>query len=303
MNMTFHRQQLAGIALALALSAPAAGTEGRGFDAHLECRACAGWNAEQAPFRLAPNAWYVGPRGLSSVLIATSDGLILIDGGLPQSAAQIATHIRQLGFEPQQIRYLLNSHPHFDHAGGLAALAEWSGATVVSSPVGLATLRAGVAPADDPQAAFGTDAAFPALPADHPTRSIADGEVLRLGDTELIAEYTPGHAPGGISWRWQACDANRQCTAIVYADSLSAVSAPDYRFSDHPAAIEAVNASVKRVAGLDCQLLVSTHPEMSQLFERHARGELIDASACRRYAEQAAQALQRRLHNERSAGT
>lgn len=287
-------------AAATAAAATSANPPTAGFGAELTCNQCPTWNAEQAPFRVAPNVWYVGPRGLSSLLIQTSDGLILIDGGLPQSAAQIATHIRQLGFQPGQIRYLLNSHAHFDHAGGLAALAAWSGATVVSSPVGLATLRAGVAPANDPQAEFGQRAGFPTLPANHPTRAIGDREVLRLGSTELVAEYTPGHAPGGLSWRWQACDANQRCVNMVYADSLGAVSGPNYRFTEHPDAIDALRHSIARVAGLDCDVLVSTHPEVSQLFERQASGDLIDTTACRRYADQAEQGLQRRLQREQA---
>ena len=276
-------------------------TVGSGLAARLECNQCSRWNAEQAPIRLAPNTWYVGPRGLSSVLISTEDGLILIDGGLPQSAAQIATHIRQLGFDPRQIRYLLNSHAHFDHAGGLAALAALSGATVVSSPDGLAALRSGLASADDPQAGFGAKAAFPPLSANQPTRSMAQGEVLSLGGTELIAEYTPGHAPGGMSWRWRACDANQACVNVVYADSLNAVSTPDYRFSDHPQVLASLTASIERVAGFDCDLLISVHPEQSQLFERADTQRLIDPAACRHYAEQAAQALARRLQQERKA--
>ena len=85
------------------------------------CSNCAEWNAPREPFLLAANTWYVGPGGLAAVLIDTGSGLLLIDAGLPQSAAQIATHIRQLGFDLAELRWILNSHAHYDHAGGLAA--------------------------------------------------------------------------------------------------------------------------------------------------------------------------------------
>ncbi|MDY0023282.1 MAG: subclass B3 metallo-beta-lactamase, partial [Arenimonas caeni] len=80
------------LALGLVLATTGADT------AAIECRACPGWNEPQAPFRLHGDSWYVGTRGLSAVLVATSDGLVLIDGGLPQSAPLIAANVEALGF-------------------------------------------------------------------------------------------------------------------------------------------------------------------------------------------------------------
>ena len=93
-------------------------------DAAFECSNCERWNMPQEPFRILGNTWFVGTAGLTALLIETDDGLILIDGALPQSAALIDSNIRKLGFDPLNIKAILLSHAHFDHAGGLNALGD-----------------------------------------------------------------------------------------------------------------------------------------------------------------------------------
>src|SRR3954452_22926864 len=97
------------------------------------CPICNVWNAPQAPFRVYGNTYYVGPHGLSSILITSEAGHVLVDGGLAESAGQIAIHIRQLGFRVEDVKLIVNSHVHFDHAGGIAELQRLSGARVVAS--------------------------------------------------------------------------------------------------------------------------------------------------------------------------
>jgi len=259
------------------------------------CDNCAGWNAPREPFLVAANTWYVGPGGLAAVLIDTGNGLLLIDVGLPQSAAQIATHIRQLGFDLAELRWILNSHAHYDHAGGIAAMQRWSGATVIASRRGAEALQAGDAAADDPQAGFAVFNQFPKVAA---VQVVADKQTLRLGQLSITAHYTPGHTPGGTSWSWPACDANNVCVDVVYVDSLSAVSAPAYRFLDHPSVIAALQSSFARVAELPCDVAISTHPQAVDLFRRHAEDRLRDVDACRRLAATAAAGLNERLRRE-----
>ncbi len=263
------------------------------------CDACAGWNAPVEPFLLAPDTWYVGSAGLSAVLIDSGDGLVLLDGGLPQSAAPIATRIRRLGFDLADIKLIVNSHAHFDHAGGIAALARWSGARVVGSTRGVEALRSGQVPADDPQAGYAPQNGFPPVPQ---ATAVGDGETLQIGRLRLTAHYTPGHAPGSTSWHWPACDARGDCIDLVYADSLSAVSSPDFRFIDHPQQLDALRASIAKVERLRCDLVISTHPEAVDLFGRRQRGELVAADGCRRYAQGALRGVEARLQRERSAG-
>ena len=111
------------------------------------------WLAPRAPSRLHGNSWLVGFGGLSVVLIDTGPGVILIDGAVPQAVPAIEANIRRLGFRVEDVEYILSTEPHFDHAGGVAALARDSGATVVASRAAAEVLRRGRSGPEDPQAA------------------------------------------------------------------------------------------------------------------------------------------------------
>jgi metallo-beta-lactamase class B len=263
------------------------------------CSSCEAWNVAQEPFRVFGNTYYVGTAGLSSILIASKQGLILLDGALPQSAPLIADNIRKLGFRVQDIRLIVNSHTHFDHAGGLAALQRVSGAIVAASPASAAALKQGGLTADDPQFAFGPGiTAFPSI---RDVRMIRDGETLQAGDLAVTARFTPGHTPGGTSWTWRSCEGER-CLDIVYADSLNAVSAPGFRFTG----TTTLASSIARVEALPCDVLLSPHPE---LFEMKAKlqkrqqlpeeNPFIDAQGCKTFAEAAKRRLEQRLEDER----
>src|SRR5580698_8421829 len=143
-------------------------------DPAIRCSQCEAWNRPQAPFRVYGDTYYVGVAGLTSILIASPQGLILLDGALPQSAPLIAAHIASLGFRVGDIRLIVNTHAHFDHAGGIAALQRASGAAVASSPAGARALEAGRPVPEDPQFGF-KDNGFPRIPE---VRVVADGETL-----------------------------------------------------------------------------------------------------------------------------
>src|SRR5690348_1948326 len=178
------------------------------------CSRCAEWNAPQAPFRIYGNTYYVGPHGLSSILITSDEGHVLSDGALPESAGQIATHIRQLGCRVEDVKLILNSHVHFDHAGGIAELQRLSGARVVASKWTAEVMsKTGVA-RDDPQ--FGV---IPPIALINHVEVLSDGQTLKIGPIAITAHLTPGHTPGGTSWTWQSCEGHK-CLSFVYADSL-----------------------------------------------------------------------------------
>ncbi|MBF5044289.1 subclass B3 metallo-beta-lactamase [Aggregicoccus sp. 17bor-14] len=266
----------------------------------IRCDACAAWNAPQAPFRVYGNTYYVGVAGLSSVLIDTGRGLILLDGALPQSAPRIARSLRTLGFSLRDVKWLLNSHAHSDHAGGLAALQRLSGARVAASPAGAAALRAGAVAPDDPQVGF---VAFRHFPAVREVTPVADGQSVRLGDVVVTAHHTPGHTPGGVTWTWRSCEGER-CADVVYAESLSAVAAPHFRFSADAARVAQLRRSIATVRELPCDVMIPTHPAASRLFAQWkasasgGRAAFLDAGACRAYAERAEQGLSERLAKE-----
>ncbi len=286
--------------LVLALAVPAAGQNAAdtvGYSA-ADCPSCEEWNEPTPPVHLHGNTYYVGTRGLAAVLITSPEGHVLIDGGLPNSAPQIVRNIRQLGFSEQDVKLILNSHVHYDHAGGLAALQRMTGAVVAASEKSAPVLRSGKASSDDPQYTI----AFPITPVAR-VQEFQDGDTLRVGRIAVVAHLTPGHTPGGTSWTWRSCD-DVGCLNFVYADSQTPVSADDFYFSrntTYPNVIADFKRSADRIEKLACDVLVTPHPGASNLWERVARkdgAQLVDASACARYAENARHALARRLARE-----
>ena len=247
------------------------------------------------PVRIFGNTYLVGTCGISSILITDPSGDILIDGGTDEDADLVADNIRKLGFQLTDVRYLLNSHEHYDHAGGLAKLQRMTGAQLFASAAEAAVLSSGTPSKDDPQ--FGVLKPFPPARVDHLVR---DGEMVRLGNTVVTAAATPGHTAGALTWHWGSCQ-NGICRQIVYADSLTAVSNATYRFSDHPAYVAAFRASIAKVAALPCDILLSPHPSASHMVERLALGEeLAKPNACRDYAAELSKQLDERLAKEAS---
>lgn len=264
----------------------------------------ADWYAPQEPFAVYGNTYYVGTGGISAVLVTSPAGHILIDVGAPMSPPRIVENIRRLGFKVEDIRYLLNSHAHHDHAGGLAELQRLSGATVLASPASAELISSGQPDKADPQLAD-----LVPMPPVGKIRVIHDGEVVKLGPLALTARFTPGHTKGGTSWTWQSTE-NGRVADMVYADSLFAMSGPGVRFSDNPGypdAKAAVERSIAAVASLKCDVLVAAHPELGGLWERKAKqpvlgnAAFIDKDACRNYGLKARARLARTLVDDAAA--
>jgi len=254
------------------------------------------WTKPAPPVRIHANTYDVGTCGISAILIVGDEGDILIDGGPEQAADLIAANIRALGYRVEDIRFILLSHEHPDHVGGIAKLQRLSGATVISSVPAKTVIETGTPSADDPQS--GSLKPFPPASVG---RTIADGQEVRLGNLMLAAMATPGHTPGALSWRWVSCDGG-VCRTIVYADSLSPVSSDTYRFSDHPAYLAAYRASIAKVAASPCEILLTPHPSASQMPQRFALGKpLLDENACRDYAAMLTKNLDERLAKEAAA--
>ena len=273
-------------------------------DPPMTCASCDDWNQPQPPFRVFGNTYYVDTAGLSSILITSDAGHILLDGGLSQSAALIDASIRELGFRTEDVRIIAASHEHYDHVGGIAALQRVSGAEVVHSEAGARALRRGLPNDDDPQIGFGRDAnAFPAI---DNVRAVQDGEVVRVGPIAVTAHYTPGHTPGSTSWSWQSCDGDR-CVDIVYADSLNAISSDGFRFSGGPGVpgrSASFRASINRIGALPCDIVISVHPgftnlagKLKQRLQNPASDPFIDRG-CSAYAGDAGRRLDVRLAQE-----
>ncbi len=274
-------------------------------DPAIVCDACAEWNAPRQPFKVFGNTYFVGSAGLSSVLIASDQGLILIDVALPQSAALIDANIKALGFRTTDIKLILTSHAHYDHVGGVRSMQRFTRASVAASARTAEALKLGHPTADDPQ--FGTDpsVSFPPIATD--LRVVKDGETLRVGNIAITAHYTPGHTPGATSWTWQSCEGAR-CLAMAYVDSLTAVSNEGFKFTGdrtHPSIVDTFRNSLRTASRLPCDVLLTTHPSASGMDDKvkqRAQGggadPFVNAGACKALAGTSLAALEKRVKEE-----
>lgn len=263
-----------------------------------ECPADAGvmdgWDDRAPPHKIFGNVYYVGTCGIAALLVTSPQGHILIDGATEAAGPAIAANVESLSFNLVDIKFILNSHEHSDHSGGLAYLQRATGAAVLASEPSVATMERGASDRGDPQ--FGVLEKFPPV---ENVQLLADGQTIHIGDLALTAHATPGHAPGSTSWTWVSCESS-QCLDFVYADSLSAASDRNYRFSDHPDYLTAFYRSIDMIAELPCGILVSPHPLASDLFGRfNGKAPLIDPGACKRYADSARTRLEQRLQDEK----
>lgn len=280
-------------------------------DPPIKCSSCDEWNEPIEPFQVYANTYYVGTAGLSALLITGEAGHILLDGGLSQSAPLIEASIRKLGFKLEDVKLILNSHAHYDHAAGIAALQRASGATVVSSASGAQGFAIGNAVPDDPQAGFGNND-FPAV---KNVRVVKDREMVRLGSLAIQMHNTAGHTPGSTTWTWQSCQPSPKspapgldCLNMVYADSISAIAAPGFRFTGDaktPSRVDQFRQSITTVGELPCDIMITTHPMATDLAgklrkraEKPVVDPFIDPQACRVLAANAMKALDARVAEE-----
>ncbi|GGC14293.1 HARLDQ motif MBL-fold protein [Novosphingobium endophyticum] len=258
------------------------------------CAGREGWSDPAPPAHIYGTTWYVGTCGIAAILVTSQEGHVLIDGGPADAAPLILANIRKLGFDPADVRWILTSHEHFDHIGGVAQLQRKTGARVAALAAAKRVLETGKPSTDDPQAAR-LDGSSPVPVA----RVLADGDSVTLGPLAITVHETPAHSPGSASWTWQACDEKFACRMIAYADSATTISADGYRFTDHPDRVARVHTGHARIAVLPCDVLVTPHPSASEFFARlSGKGALVDAGACRSYARSAEEKFAARLAGE-----
>lgn len=273
------------------------------------CSSCAEWNAPRQPFKVYGNTYFVGPAGVSAMLITSPEGHILVDTGLPQSAAVIDASIRALGFKTTDVKLILTSHGHYDHVGGARALQRFTRAEVVGSPQTARALAIGGPTPDDPQAPPAPPPGVDYFPALEGVRGVKDGETVRVGPLAVTAHHVPGHTPGATTWTWQSCEGSR-CLNMVYADSLSSISNDVFRYTGskgQPNIVASFRASITKFGALPCDIMVSTHPIASnmdaKLKQRAAMkpgdpDPFIDPGACKALAATSMKNLEDRVKSE-----
>jgi metallo-beta-lactamase class B len=204
------RRSIAAVLVAVCLCSFAAVARGQGYPRTDDHRA---WNRPFEPFPIIGNIYYVGTAELASFLITSTEGHVLIDSGLEDAATQLLASIGKLGFNARDIKVLLNTQAHFDHAAGLAALKDVSRASMVASAADRVALESG----DRDDFAFGDQLTFKPVKVD---RVIRDGETVTVGPTTLTAHLTPGHSKGTTSWTMVVREGGQE-HRVVFAGSTS----------------------------------------------------------------------------------
>jgi metallo-beta-lactamase class B len=250
---------LVGLAGVLAvLAAPAAAQE-----TSEEERA---WNQPVEPFRIAGNVYYVGAHEVASYLIATPEGHVVLDSGFEATVPQILANVERLGFRVADVKWILNSHAHYDHCGGLATLRERTGARIVMSAADAELAARGGE--GDPN--FGDGFRYRAFT---PDRTIGDGEVVELGGTRLVAQLTPGHTRGCTTWTVRV-EENGKPLEVAF---LCSVTAPGYRLvgnAGHPTIVEDYRETFRRLAALPVDVFLANH---GSFFDLHGKRERLES--------------------------
>ncbi len=218
--------------------------------------------AEIAPFQVMDNLYYVGAEGVSSFLITTPDGHFLIDGGIEQTAPMIEAHIAALGFSVDDVRFLLNTHAHYDHAAGLAMLRRDSGAVFLASEADKPFLEAG-------RISYGpsADRSYPAVRVD---RIVGDGERITLGDVTLTAHLTPGHTPGCTSWSLDVSSA-AGTPHRAFITCSETVAGQQLQPESYPGMIASYRSTFSRVRAIRADVFLGSHGSFFDLEGKRER--------------------------------
>lgn len=251
------------------------------------------WTRSVEPFRIIGPVHYVGTEGIAAYLVPTRGGAVLIDGGLPENAATIRRNVEALGVPMAQVRLILLTHAHFDHAGGLAQLKRASGARLVAGAGDRAALEAGRHQGDNANG-VGT---FPAVGVD---RAVGDGAVVRLGGLAFHAVATPGHSPGCTSWALRVAERGRPLR-VLFPCSLTVAGNALRANRGHPGIVADYRRSFTRLRAERADVVLPAHPEFADVLgraRRRAAGEadaFVDPALLGRMVAEAAAAFEAEL--------
>ena len=260
----------------------------------------AAMNQPVQSFRIIGDIYYVGASDVTSYLIVTPKGDILLDSGFAETVPQVEKNIAALGFKLADVKILINSHAHFDHAGGLAELKRVTHATLEVSAADAAIMARGGR--GDP--GYGDRFRYEPVTAD---KLLKDGDQVELGGVSLTAHVTPGHTPGCTTWTTRVEEGGKPYDVLF----LCSVTAPCYQLVGNPrypgiAADFTRSFAVLRT--LPCDVFLGAHGGYYRLQEkiarlqRHAPGNpFIDPQGYRDYLDKAEQAFKQELAEQQAA--
>ncbi len=231
----------------------------------------AAWSEPTKPFKIVDDIYYVGTKGLASYLIVSDGEAILLDGTLEENVGYIEQNIQSLGFKVEDVKIIINTHAHYDHAAGIAGLKRDTGAKVMAMEQERSALESGRHEGDNIYGAT----RFPAVKVD---RVLHDGDTISVGSVTMTATLTPGHTKGCTTWSMSAKDgaATRQ---VVFPCSLTVAGNKLVGNAGHPAIVEDYEKSFEIVKSMKADVVLPAHPEFGDLFGRKAKRDAGDEDA------------------------
>jgi metallo-beta-lactamase class B len=209
-------------------------------------------NRPVEPYHIMGNVYYVGASDVTSYLITTPEGHILLDGGFVETVPIIEANIKKLGFKLADVKILLSSHAHFDHAGGLAELKAVTGAKFAAMDREAPLLARG----GKGDFLFGDRYPFPPIRAD---RILHDGDTVTLGGTTLTAHLTPGHTMGNTAWTMKAKEGDRVYD-VVFAPSATVLEGVKLtNNAKYPEIAEDYAKTFRVLKSLPCDVFLGSH--------------------------------------------
>lgn len=251
-------------------------------------------NHPEPPVEIARGVYFIGASDVASYLIDTGQGLIVIDAGYADTAPQVLANIRALGFQPSDVRILLNTHAHFDHAAGLAAVKAATGAALYASPLDAAQLRVGG------RGDFFLRDFFRYAPVGV-DRELQDGETVTLGDVSLTAHFTPGHTKGCTSWSFPVTMRDGSAEQALIICSLSTLSFDLVDNPDYPNIVSDYRRTYEVLNALPCDVFLGAHGRWFDLPGRRASvaagnaDAFVAPEACRAFLAERQRAFEQEL--------
>jgi metallo-beta-lactamase class B len=232
------------------------------------------WTRPFPPFRIAGNLYYVGSEDLASYLIATPQGLILINSSLEVSVPLIQKSVESLGFHFTDIKILLISHAHNDHCAGSARIVQLTGAKYYVMDGDVPVVESG----GKSDFQYGAEKIM-RYPPTHVDRVLHDRDTVQLGGTVLTAHLTPGHTRGTTTWTLDEKEGNRVLHVVI-------VGSPNvndgYNLVNNNAYPQ-IAADYKRgfavLKRLPCDIFLGAHGAYFGLKEKYARWTAGDRDA------------------------
>lgn len=259
------------------------------------------WTRPFPPFRIAGNLYYVGSQDLAAYLIVTPQGDILINSNLVSSPPQIKRSVEALGFRFSDIKILLISHGHFDHAAGSSQIIRMTGAKYEVMDADVPVIESGGR--DD--FAFARDRSMWFTPA-HVDRVLHNGDTVTLGGSVLTAHKTAGHTKGCTTWTMDVREPGKTLHVVIVGspnvlDSYRLVGNRQY-----PQIADDFRRQFAVLESLPCDIFLGAHGSYFGLREKYARFEqgdkdaFVDPAGYRSYVEEHEQAFEQALLRQTS---